>query len=77
MGAAKLGGPTTAATKLPYVMAAKYFSYRMAIIQVEPRETPEEAWHRHLADHPGDINATIKVFHRPSISAGDIGEKVC
>lgn len=41
----------------------KYFSYRMAIIQVQVGETNDEAWQRHLTKTPNDINATIRVFN--------------
>ncbi|MGO8760421.1 MAG: hypothetical protein ACLP2P_12535 [Desulfobaccales bacterium] len=45
----------------------KLFSYRMAIVKLNLGETNEEAWHRHLVEHPGDINANIRVFN----SSGD------
>jgi hypothetical protein len=49
-------------------MVEKYFYCRLAVVQMEPRESTEEAWDRHLAAHPGDVYATIKVFNRPAIS---------
>jgi hypothetical protein len=68
MSEARFGGPTPANSQLPYEMVEKYFYYRMAVVQMDPRETKEEAWGRHLAEHPGDIHANIKVFNRPALS---------
>jgi hypothetical protein len=42
----------------------KFFSYRMAIVQVKPDETNDEAWLRHLGKHPEDTDAKIRVFNR-------------
>jgi hypothetical protein len=42
----------------------KYFNIRMAIIEIRLDETKEEAWSRHLAEHPEDSYANIKVFSR-------------
>ena len=42
----------------------KYFNIRLAIIEVRLEETNEEAWLRHLSEHPEDLYATIKVFNR-------------
>jgi hypothetical protein len=47
----------------PHSTIMKYFSYRMAIIQVKVGETNEEAWQRHVMKTPDDIYATIKVFN--------------
>ena len=47
----------------------KYFSWKMAIVQVELGETAEEAWRRHLTEHPEDIAANIKVFNSPERAA--------
>ena len=55
---------------------ARYFSCRIAIVQVEFGETKEEAWRRHLATHPGDVNATVKVFNCLSIKVPN-SEKGC
>jgi hypothetical protein len=68
MNKARFDGPTAAKSQLPPEMVARYFYHRMAIVQMDPRETTEEAWGRHLADHPGDIHANIKVFNRPAVS---------
>jgi hypothetical protein len=68
MNETRFGGPTPANTQLPHEIVEKYFYYRMAVVQMEPRESTEEAWDRHLAEHPGDIHANIKVFNRPALS---------
>lgn len=47
------------------VWLEKIFDIRLAIIEVRPGETEEEAWSRHLAEHPGDLHANIRVFNRP------------
>jgi hypothetical protein len=41
----------------------KLFSYRIAILNMNLGENKEEAWQRHLVEHPEDINATIRVFN--------------
>jgi hypothetical protein len=38
---------------------------KMAVVQVQPGESNQEAWSRHLQDHPHDVNAMIKVFNQP------------
>jgi hypothetical protein len=67
MSETRFGGPTPANLHLPHEIVEKYFYYRMAVVEMEPRESTEEAWDRHLADHPGDVYANIKVFNRPAI----------
>jgi hypothetical protein len=62
----RFGGSTPANSPLPHDIVEKYFYYRMAVVQMEPRESNEEAWDRHLAEHPGDVYANIKVFNRPA-----------
>ena len=61
-------GPIAADSHLPLEIAARYFYCRLAVVQMEPRESTEEAWDRHLAEHPGDVYANIKVFNHPAIS---------
>ena len=67
MSETRFDGPTPAASQLPHEIVEKYFSCRLAVVQMEPRESTEEAWDRHLAEHPGDVYANIKVFNRPAI----------
>lgn len=43
----------------------KILNIRMAIIEVRPGETEEEAWSRHLTECPQDLYANIRVFNRP------------
>lgn len=64
----RFGDPTPANSHLPHEIVERYFYCRMAVVQMEPRESTEAAWDRHLADHPGDVYANIKVFNRPAIS---------
>jgi hypothetical protein len=42
----------------------EYFNVRLVIIEVQPGETREDSWKRHLADHPEAIHANIRVFNR-------------
>jgi hypothetical protein len=37
----------------------------MAIVEVIQGETDKEAWQRHLAAHPEDLEAHVWVFNRP------------
>ena len=41
---------------------------RMAVVQLKPGESTEEAWKRHLAANPGDALAMLKVFTPASAS---------
>lgn len=42
----------------------KYLHCRIAIVEIGPGETKEDAWSRHLAGHPEDFYANIKIFNR-------------
>ncbi len=42
----------------------EYFKVRLVIIEVQPGETGEDSWIRHLADHPEAKYANIKIFNR-------------
>lgn len=45
----------------------RIFNTQKVIVEVEPGETNEEAWDRHVAVHPEDSGARFRVFnHRPS-----------
>ncbi len=44
----------------------KNSEFREAIVHVQPGETKEEAWARHLFDNPLDVNAIVKIFIVPS-----------
>jgi hypothetical protein len=44
----------------------KYLNCRIAVIEIRPGETKDDAWSRHLAGHPEDCYANIKIFNRRS-----------
>jgi hypothetical protein len=44
----------------------RYLNCRVVIVDLEPGETKEDAWSRHLAGHPEDFNVNIKIFNRDS-----------
>lgn len=68
MSETRFSGSIPANSPLPQEIVDRYFYCRKAFVQMEPRESTEEAWGRHLAEHPGDVYANIKVFNRPAIS---------
>ncbi len=68
MNETRLSEPIPANSHLPQEIADRYFNCRLAVVQMEPRESTQEAWDRHLAKHPGDVYANVKVFNRPAIS---------
>jgi hypothetical protein len=39
---------------------------RLAVVQVKPGESTEEAWYRHLKEKPDAILATLKIFNQPA-----------
>lgn len=41
-----------------------YFDVRLAIIEVRPGETGEEAWNRHVKEYPEQSNAKVRIFNR-------------
>lgn len=45
----------------------KIFDVRLVVVEVRPEESEEEAWSRHLTEHPRDIYANIRVFNRQPI----------
>jgi hypothetical protein len=63
----RFSGPIPANSHLPQEIMERYFYCRLAVVQMEPRESNEEAWDRHLAEHPGDVYANIKVFNHAAI----------
>ncbi len=44
---------------------AHYVSMNLAVVEVCPVESREEAWRRHLADNPETNRAHVKIFHYP------------
>jgi hypothetical protein len=38
---------------------------RLAVVQLKPGETTEEAWNRHLKEKPDAVLATLKIFNQP------------
>ena len=47
---------------------AHYVSANLAVVEVCPGESREEAWRRYLADNPEANRAHIKIFHYPEPS---------
>jgi hypothetical protein len=47
--------------ELPELVRALKIS--LAIIHMEKDESQEQAWRRHVKDHPADKMATVKVFN--------------
>lgn len=43
----------------------KYFDVRLAVVEVRSGETEEEAWRRHLEEHPEHRHVNIRIFHCP------------
>ena len=43
---------------------SKLLNVRMAIVEVGIAETNEEAWLRHLSNHPEDHHANVRIFNR-------------
>jgi hypothetical protein len=48
-------------------LLSRLLKMRMAIVEVGPAETNEEAWLRHLATHPEDLNTNIRIFNHQEI----------
>jgi hypothetical protein len=42
---------------------AKALKISLAIVQMERDESQEQAWRRHVKDHPADKMAAVKVFN--------------
>jgi hypothetical protein len=68
MSETRFSGSIPANSQLPQEIVERYFYCRLAVVQMEPRESTEEAWGRHLSENPGDVYANIKVFNHPAIS---------
>jgi hypothetical protein len=43
---------------------AELLGVKMAVVQVKPGESNQEAWNRHLTQKPGDASATVKIFNQ-------------
>lgn len=41
-----------------------YFAVHVAVVEAHPGESNEEAWRRHVCQHPQDRQANIKIFNR-------------
>lgn len=50
----------------------KYFDVSLAIIEVLPNETEEEAWKRHVKEHPEQSNVKVRIFNRKTESRKEI-----
>ena len=44
---------------------ATYFQTDLAVVEVRPGESQEDAWCRYLANHPGSAGVHVKIFHYP------------
>ena len=53
----------------PQTEVERYFHCRIAVIEMRPGESKEDAWSRHLLEHPEDAYADIKVFNRYSMAS--------
>jgi hypothetical protein len=49
----------------------KFLNIRRVIVEVQPGETEEEAWNRHLTSRPEDRWANIRIFNRQPLSAAN------
>jgi hypothetical protein len=47
---------------------AKYLNIKLAVVEVRNGENQEEAWRRHLADHPESASVHIKILHHHNSS---------
>ena len=50
----------------PQTEIERYFYCRIAIVELSPGESKEDAWLLHLLEHPEDTYADIKIFNRNS-----------
>ena len=56
-------------------MILRYFIYQpviaqclktnVAVVEVRFGESQEEAWRRHLVDHPESVRVDVRIFHYP------------
>ena len=49
----------------------KFLNIRRVIVEVQPGETQEEAWSRHLTRRPEDRWANIRIFNRQPLRAAN------
>ncbi len=49
----------------------KFLNIRRVIVEVQPGETEEEAWNRHLTSRPEDRWANIRIFNRQPLRAAN------
>ena len=52
----------------PQTEVERYFHCRIAVIELRPGESKEDAWSLHLLEHPEDAYADIKVFNQYSVA---------
>jgi hypothetical protein len=52
----------------PQTGIERYFHCRVAVIEMRPGESKEDAWSLHLLEHPEDAYVDIKVFNRDSMA---------
>lgn len=44
----------------------RYLNVRLAIVEVRAGESDEEAWRRHIREHPEQKHVNIRIFNRIS-----------
>ena len=42
---------------------ARYLNIKLAVVEVRNGESQEEAWSRHLSEHPESVGVDVKIFH--------------
>lgn len=53
----------------PQTEVERYFYCQVVVIEIRPGESKEDAWFRHIVEHPEDAYADIKVFNRYSMAS--------
>ena len=48
-----------------------YFAVQVAVVEARPGESNEEAWRRHVRQHPEDRQARVKIFNRAPTGTGE------
>ncbi|MGQ9920625.1 MAG: hypothetical protein ACUVRZ_04765 [Desulfobacca sp.] len=54
----------TAGKGIMWQRSGHYFAVQVAVVEARPGESNEEAWRRHVRQHPQDRKARVKIFNR-------------